>query len=95
MTFEHCDGETLIARLPGVAVSSGSACSSAKKEPSHVLSAIGLTPDQAQASVRFGLGRGTTESEIDSAIEQVVATVESLRRENPMYQLAKQGIVAE
>jgi cysteine desulfurase len=73
------DGEALMTSLKEIAVSSGAACSSANPEPSHVLLALGLSEDQAKASLRFGLGRYNTEQEIDFAIEYVAATVRRLR----------------
>ena len=75
------DGQTLLATLDadGLAVSSGSACSSEQPRPSHVLLALGLDDDQARSSLRFGLSRFTTEDEIDTAIRLVVAGVARLR----------------
>jgi cysteine desulfurase len=77
--FEGCGGDRLIVAMSGVAVSSGSACTSATVEPSHVLRALGLTADEAEASLRYGLGRTTTADEIDRAIEATVAAVEKVR----------------
>ncbi len=79
LTFAGVDGEALMTALKEIAVSSGAACSSANPEPSHVLMALGLSEDQAKASLRFGLGRHNTEQEIDFAIEYVAATVRRLR----------------
>ena len=73
LTFEGIDGARLLLALKGLAVSSGSACASAKPEPSHVLRAIGLSEKQARSSLRFGLGRWTTSDEIDRAVEIVIA----------------------
>ncbi len=78
-TFPGVQGETLMLSMPELALSSGSACTSANPEPSHVLQAIGRTPDQTRSSLRFGLGRFTTESEIEKAAEIVVAAVRKLR----------------
>ena len=75
LTFEDVDGAQLLLALNGLAVSSGSACASAKSEPSHVLRAIGLSENQAQASLRFGLGRSTTAEEIERAAEIVIGAV--------------------
>jgi cysteine desulfurase len=80
LSFGDVDGEALMMAMRDVAVSSGSACSSANPEPSHVLLAMGLDEDQARASLRFGLGRFTTADEIDLAIEAVAAAVTRLRR---------------
>ena len=79
LSFAGLPGEALIMSLKGLAVSSGSACTSAKVEPSYVLRAIGVPPDLALASIRFGIGRFNTEEEIDHAVERVVATVRELR----------------
>ncbi len=75
VSFEGIDGDRLIADLAGLAVSSGAACSSASPEPSHVLLALGLAPALAQASLRFGLGRSTTEDDVVFAVERVVAAL--------------------
>jgi cysteine desulfurase len=81
ISVEGVDGQALLLGLqPVVAVSSGSACTSAKIEPSHVLAAIGRSPDLAYASLRFGIGRFNTLEEIDRAAEQTLATIQSLRR---------------
>ena len=79
VSFADVHGEALLTALKGVAASSGSACTSASVEPSRVLRAIGLSDDAAHASIRFGLGRFTTEAEIDAAATEVAAAVEKLR----------------
>jgi cysteine desulfurase len=79
VSFDRIEGEQLVMALGDVAVSTGSACSSGSQAPSHVLEAIGAVGDRAGASIRFGLGRTTTESEIDFAIERVTTVVNSLR----------------
>ncbi|MBI1353501.1 MAG: aminotransferase class V-fold PLP-dependent enzyme [Acidobacteria bacterium] len=79
VSFEGVDGETLLGKLDGVAVSSGSACTTADPQPSHVLRALGLSDKLAQASLRFGLGRSTTAEEIEQAADQVIAAVRRLR----------------
>jgi len=79
LSFDGVEGEALLLALRDVAVSSGSACSSASIEPSHVLRALGHGNDRAHASVRFGLGRFSTEEEVDFVAERVVTTVERLR----------------
>jgi cysteine desulfurase len=79
VSFEGVDGERLLLALPDIAVSSGSACASVGTNPSHVLSAIGLSPRLARASLRFGLGRSTTEEQVDRAAARVVEEVQRQR----------------
>lgn len=79
LSFSGVDGEALMMAMRDVAVSSGSACSAANPEPSHVLTAMGLDEDSARASLRFGLGRFTTEEEVDFAIDSVASAIERLR----------------
>jgi cysteine desulfurase len=81
VSFAGVDGEALLVSLGDVAVSSGAACTQA--EPSHVLMALGLSKDRALASLRFGIGRATTASEIDEAAQQVSAAVSRLRQMSP------------
>ena len=87
LSFEAAGGEALVIALDlqGVMCSSGAACSSGAVEPSHVLTAIGLTPDQARSSLRFSLGRPTTEQEIDEAIRIIPPVVERLRALSPLH----------
>jgi cysteine desulfurase len=82
LSFAHVNGEALMMQMREIAVSSGSACSAAEPEPSHVLLAMGLSEDMARASLRFGLGRFTTREEIDAAIVAVSRAVEQLRCQN-------------
>jgi cysteine desulfurase len=79
MSFGGVDGDALLARLDGLAVSSGSACTSADPQPSHVLRAMGIDESRARASLRFGLGRFTTDDELDRAADLVIAAVTALR----------------
>ncbi len=83
MSFSGVDGESLLLGLDVVAVSSGSACTTAEPEPSHVLRALGLTSKLAQASIRFGLGRFNTEEEVDYVVEKVTQVVNRLREMSP------------
>ena len=76
LAFPNVDGEALLMSLNEIAVSNGSACTAASTDPSHVLKALGLSDDLAYASVRFSLGRTTTEADVDAAIHHVIRVVE-------------------
>jgi cysteine desulfurase len=89
LSFAFIEGEALLMALKDLAVSSGSACTSASVEPSYVLRAMGVSDALAHASIRFGLGRFNTEEEVDYAIEAVVATVNRLRAISPEYELTR------
>jgi len=91
VSFSYVEGEALLLALDGVAVSSGSACTSEKREPSHVLKAMGVSDTMAQTSLRFGLGRFNTEAEIDAVVERVAQAVERLREISPLAQAARAG----
>ncbi len=92
ISFAWVEGESLMMAIKEVAVSSGSACTSASLEPSYVLKALGIGDELAHSSIRFGLGRFTTEEEVDYVIEHVVAGVKKLREMSPLYEMAQQGI---
>ncbi|MFQ6662832.1 hypothetical protein Gotur_030552 [Gossypium turneri] len=92
LSFAYVEGESLLMGLKEVAVSSGSACTSASLEPSYVLRALGVDEDMAHTSIRFGIGRFTTEEEIDRAVELTVKQVEKLREMSPLYEMVKEGI---
>ncbi|KAI3991224.1 hypothetical protein MKX01_022445 [Papaver californicum] len=92
LSFAYVEGESLLMGLKEVAVSSGSACTSASLEPSYVLRALGVEEDMAHTSIRFGIGRFTTEAEIDRAVELTVRQVEKLREMSPLYEMVKEGI---
>jgi cysteine desulfurase len=92
VSFLYVEGESLMMGFSDLAVSSGSACTSASLEPSYVLKGLGLGDDIAHSSIRFSLGRFTTEAEIDQAIEQVVKAVNHLRDLSPLYEMAQAGI---
>jgi cysteine desulfurase len=92
VSFAYVEGEAMMMGLKEIAVSSGSACTSASLEPSYVLKALGVGEDLAHTSIRFGLGRFTTEEQIDFTIERVVSTVNRLREMSPLYEMAKEGI---
>jgi cysteine desulfurase len=89
MSFAHVRGDALQMGLRNIAVSSGSACTSAQAEPSYVLKALGLDDELAHASIRFGLGRFNTEEEVDYAIAEVVSTVRRLRSLNPLNEMTQ------
>lgn len=91
LSFAWVEGEGLMLGMPKIAVSSGSACTSASLEPSHVLRAMGIMDVLAHNSIRFSLGRFNTEEEIDYTIQQVVQQVNRLRELSPLYDMAKEG----
>ncbi len=93
ISFKYVEGEGLMMGFnKSIALSSGSACTSASLEPSYVLKALGLGDDLAHSSLRFGLGRYTTEEQIDFTIEQVSNTVNKLREMSPLWEMFKDGI---
>ena len=92
VSFNFVEGESLIMALKDIAVSSGSACTSASLEPSYVLSAIGLKDELAHSSIRFGLGRFTTEAEVDYTVKLVRDSVEKLRLLSPLWDMYKDGV---
>ncbi len=92
LSFAFVEGESLIMGIKDCAVSSGSACTSASLEPSHVLRAMNVGEDLAHSSIRFGVGRFTTSEEIDFAADQVIGAVKRLRELSPLYEMAQEGI---
>jgi cysteine desulfurase len=92
MSFAYVEGESLLMGINDIAVSSGSACTSATLEPSYVLKALGVGEDLAHTSIRFGLGRFNTEEEVDYVTEKMVQVVTKLRELSPLYEMAKEGI---
>ena len=92
VSFNYVEGESLIMALKDLAVSSGSACTSASLEPSYVLRALGLNDELAHSSIRFSLGRFTTEEEIDYTIELVRKSIGRLRDLSPLWEMYKQGV---
>ena len=92
LSFSFVEGEGLMMAIKDVAVSSGSACTSASLEPSYVLRAMGLDEELAHSSIRFGLGRFNTEEEVDYVIDLVVSRVKKLRDMSPLYEMFKDGV---
>jgi cysteine desulfurase len=92
ISFAYVEGESLLMGINDIAVSSGSACTSATLEPSYVLKALGTGDDLAHSSIRFGLGRFNTEAEVDYVADRVIETVERLRELSPLYEMAKEGV---
>ncbi|GLO60032.1 cysteine desulfurase IscS [Vibrio sp. MACH09] len=92
VSFAFVEGESLLMSLKDLAVSSGSACTSASLEPSYVLRALGLDDELAHSSVRFSFGRYTTEEEVDYAVEQIIAAVNKLRDMSPLWDMYKEGV---
>jgi cysteine desulfurase len=92
ISFAYVEGEAMLMGLKDIAVSSGSACTSASLEPSYVLRSLGVEEELAHTSIRFGLGRFNTEEEVDYVIDLVAKKVEKLRELSPLYEMAQEGI---
>jgi cysteine desulfurase len=92
ISFAYVEGESLMMGIKNLAVSSGSACTSASLEPSYVLRALGVDEELAHTSLRIGLGRFTTEHEVDTAVEELVRHVKKLREMSPLWEMAQEGI---
>jgi cysteine desulfurase len=92
ISFAYAEGESLLMGLSEIAVSSGSACTSATLEPSYVLRAIGVGDALAHTSIRFGLGRFNTQEEVDYVAARVIEVVKKLRELSPLYEMAKEGV---
>ena len=92
MSFAYVEGESLLMGLKEIAVSSGSACTSASLEPSYVLRALGVNEEMSHTSIRYGLGRFTTEAEVDRAVAATVRQVEKLRDMSPLWEMVQEGI---
>ena len=92
ISFAYVEGESLLMGINDVAVSSGSACTSASLEPSYVLKALGAGDDLAHSSIRFGLGRWSTKEEVDYVADKLTAVVTKLRDMSPLYELAREGV---
>ncbi len=92
LSFAYVEGEGLMMGIKDLAVSSGSACTSASLEPSYVLRALGVEDEMAHTSLRIGLGRFTTEEEVDYAVERIAGEVERLRQMSPLWEMAEEGV---
>ena len=92
LSFAYVEGEGLMMGIKDLCVSSGSACTSASLEPSYVLRALGVDIEMAHTSLRIGIGRFTTEQEVDYAVEHLVQAVQRLREMSPLWEMAQQGI---
>ncbi|KAI8985513.1 mitochondrial cysteine desulfurase [Pilobolus umbonatus] len=92
LSFSYVEGESLLMALKDIALSSGSACTSASLEPSYVLRALGADDEMAHSSIRFGIGRFTTEEEIDFVVKRVVEHVDRLREMSPLWEMVQEGI---
>lgn len=92
LSFAYVEGESLLMALKDVALSSGSACTSASLEPSYVLRAIGSDEDLAHSSIRFGIGRFTTEEEVDYTAKKCIQHVKRLRDMSPLWEMVQEGI---
>jgi cysteine desulfurase len=92
ISFAYVEGESLLMGINDIAVSSGSACTSATLEPSYVLKALGMGDDLAHSSIRFGIGRFNTQEEVEYAADKLIQVVKKLRDLSPLYELAKEGV---
>jgi cysteine desulfurase len=92
ISFAYVEGESLLMGINDVAVSSGSACTSATLEPSYVLKALGTGDDLAHSSIRFGIGRFNNEAEVDYVANKLIEVVKRLRELSPLYEMAKEGV---
>jgi cysteine desulfurase len=92
ISFAYVEGESILMGLKDIAVSSGSACTSASLEPSYVLRSLGVDDELAHSSIRFGIGRFTTEEEVEMAIEQTVQHISRLRELSPLWEMVQEGI---
>jgi cysteine desulfurase len=92
ISFAYVEGESLLMGINDVAVSSGSACTSASLEPSYVLKALGAGDDLAHSSIRFGLGRWTTDEEVNYVVDKLTKVVRRLREMSPLYEMVKEGV---
>jgi cysteine desulfurase len=92
VSFNYVEGESLLMAIKDIAVSSGSACTSASLEPSYVLRALGRSDELAHSSIRFSIGRFTTEADVDFAIQLLKEKVAKLREMSPLWELVQEGV---
>ena len=92
LSFAYIEGESLMMGIKNLAVSSGSACTSASLEPSYVLKALGVEEELAHTSLRIGLGRFTSEEDVNEAVEKIVNEVNRLRALSPLWEMAQEGV---
>jgi cysteine desulfurase len=92
ISFAYVEGESIMLNIPEIAVSSGSACTSATLEPSYVLTACGVPDETAHGSLRFSLGRFNTQDQMEYAADRLVETIHRLREMSPLYEMAKEGV---
>jgi cysteine desulfurase len=92
ISFAYVEGESLLMGINDIAVSSGSACTSATLEPSYVLKALGMGDDLAHSSIRFGIGRFNTQEELEYTADRLIEVVRKLRELSPLYELVKEGV---
>jgi cysteine desulfurase len=92
LSFAYIEGESMIMAIKDLAVSSGSACTSASLEPSYVLRALGVDEELAHTSIRFGIGRFTTEAEIDYALDVITSSIQKLREMSPLWEMVQEGV---
>jgi cysteine desulfurase len=92
LSFAYVEGESLLMGLKDIALSSGSACTSASLEPSYVLRALGRDDELAHSSIRFGIGRFTTQKEVEFTISSVIKEIKRLREMSPLWEMVQEGI---
>jgi cysteine desulfurase len=92
LSFAYVEGESMIMAIKDLAVSSGSACTSASLEPSYVLRSLGVSEEMAHTSIRFGFGRFTTDEEVDYAINLIKNSISKLREMSPLWEMVQEGV---
>jgi len=95
ISFAYIEGESLMMAIKDLAVSSGSACTSSSLEPSYVLKALGVREEMAHSSIRFGIGRFTTEEEMDYSADLIISAINKLRHLSPLWEMVQEGVDLE